>query len=78
MLDNVLAHHVAQRIGIPAAAAEDRLLAPRPRIASRLRPHPPRLAPLRPQKPFQEQRRRQGQAFLREQGAQQALGFLKR
>jgi len=43
------AHDIAQRICVPLAAAQDRLLAPRAGIAGRLRAHPTRLARFVPQ-----------------------------
>ena len=39
MFDDVVAHDVAQSIRIPPPAPQDRLLAPRPAIASRLGAH---------------------------------------
>src|SRR3954454_6594284 len=47
-LKGIVAHQIAQRLGVPLSPAEQRLLAPRCRITRRLRPHPARLAPLRP------------------------------
>src|SRR3954471_20570844 len=55
VLDSIVAHNVAQRIGIPAAAPQDRLLPPGAGIASRLGPHPPRLASLLPKQPIKKQ-----------------------
>src|SRR3954468_24385091 len=46
-LKGIVAHQIAQRLGVPLSPAEQRLLAPGARIARRLRPHPARLAPLR-------------------------------
>ena len=66
-LKRVLARYVAQRVRLPSAAAEDRLLAPWPRIARRLGAHPPRLAPLGSEQAIEEQPRRAGHALLREQ-----------
>jgi hypothetical protein len=43
-----IAHDVAQRIGIPAAAPKDRLLPSGTGITGRRGPHPPRLTPLLP------------------------------
>jgi hypothetical protein len=53
-LDRVIAHEVAERICLPAAAAEEGLLPPRAGIAGRLGPHPAGLAPLRPEQGVQE------------------------
>ena len=58
---------IAQPIGIPAPAAENGLLTPRPRISCRLPAHPPGLAPLIPQKPVQEQTRARPNTVLCEQ-----------
>ena len=44
MLDDIIAHDIAQGISIPIPATQDRLLPPWTRIASCLRPHPPGLA----------------------------------
>src|SRR6478736_6468507 len=46
MLSDIVAHHIAQSIGIPPVTAQDRLLPPWPRIARRLRPHPSGFATL--------------------------------
>jgi hypothetical protein len=51
MLDHVVAHHVAQRIGLPAAAAKNGLLAPwpgSPAASARIQPVLRRSAPSRP------------------------------
>jgi hypothetical protein len=75
MLDDVLAHDVAQRISIPAPTAKNGLLPPRTRIPRRLGPHPSRLAPLSPQQPVQEQTGRCRDTRLGEQGADARLGL---
>jgi hypothetical protein len=67
MFDDIIAHDVAQRVGIPAPAAENGLLTPRSRITRRFRAHPPGLAPLIPQQPVQEQARARPNTVLREQ-----------
>jgi len=46
MLSDVVAHQIAQRIGVPLITAQKRLLPPWPRIARRLRPHPSGFATL--------------------------------
>src|ERR1700731_2796551 len=46
MLSDIVAHHIAQSIGVPLITAQKRLLPPRPRIARRLRPHPSGFATL--------------------------------
>jgi hypothetical protein len=66
-LKGIVAHQIAQRLGVPLSPAEQRLLAPGARIARRLRPHPARLAPLRPKERIQEQPRRMRRARLLEQ-----------
>ena len=53
--------------GLPATAAEDRLLPPRAGIAGRLGPHPPGLAPLGAEQAVQEQPRRDRDPLLREE-----------
>jgi len=57
MLNDILAHQVAQCIGIPSIPAEKRLLPPRTRIASCLGAHPPRLTPFITKQAVQEQSR---------------------
>src|SRR5450756_972122 len=49
MLDDIVAYDVAQAIGIPIPATQDRLLPPWAGIASRLRAHPTGLALLVPE-----------------------------
>src|SRR6478735_5496049 len=46
MLSDIVAHHIAQSIGIPPVTAQNRLLPPWPRSARRLRPHPSGFATL--------------------------------
>ena len=67
VLDDIVPHDVAQRIRVPSATAQNGLLAPRPRIASRLRAHPAGLAALIAQHAVQEQTRRRCYPLLREQ-----------
>jgi hypothetical protein len=55
MLDRVIAHQVTQRVGIPAVAIQQRLLAPRAGVACRFRAHPAGLAPLLAEQPVQKQ-----------------------
>jgi hypothetical protein len=57
-LDHMLAHDIAQRIRVPLAAPEHRLLTPRSGIASGLGSHPPSLTPLCPEQAFQKGTRR--------------------
>ena len=77
-LERVVAHQVAQRVRLPAAAAEDGLLPPRAGIARRLGPHPARLAPLRPEQPIQELPRRCRHPVLGKQRAHPRLGISQR
>jgi hypothetical protein len=55
-LQGIVTHQIAQRVGIPIAAAEHRLLPPGAGVARRLGAHPTGLAPLRPEQPIQERR----------------------
>jgi Acetyltransferase (GNAT) domain len=55
MLDDIVAHDIAQGIRIPIPATKDRLLPPWTRIASRLRAHPAGLALLIAEQTFQKQ-----------------------
>jgi hypothetical protein len=50
-LEGVVAHQVAQRVGIPAATAQHRLLPPGAGITGRFGAHPAGLAPFRPEQP---------------------------
>ncbi len=67
MLDDIVAHQVTQRIGIPPVTAQERLLPPRTRIARRFRAHPSGLATLVAKQPVYEQSRVQRCTLLREQ-----------
>jgi hypothetical protein len=67
-LERVVAHQIAQRVGLPAAAAEHGLLPPGTGITGRLGTHPAGLAPLRPEQPVQERRGGGGHARMAEQG----------
>src|ERR1035437_2168768 len=68
-LDDIVPHHVTQRIRVPPATAQDSLLAPRARITCRLCAHPPGLAPLIPEQAVKKQARRRRYLLLREQGS---------
>jgi hypothetical protein len=57
MLDDIVAHDIAQGIGIPIPATQDRLLPPWTKIASRLRAHPTGLALLIAEQTFQKKKR---------------------
>lgn len=78
MLDGIVAHDVAQSIRIPPPAAQDRLLAPWPGIASSLAAHPSGLAPLIAQQSIQKAVRRCRNALLAEQGAHPRLHVAQR
>jgi hypothetical protein len=67
MLGGIIAHQVAQCIGIPPVTAQNRLLPPRPRIARCLRAHPSGFTTLVAKQPVHEQARVQSCALLREQ-----------
>jgi hypothetical protein len=77
-LQRVVAHKIAQRIRLPVAAAEDGLLAPRTRIARRLRPHPAGLASLGAEQAVQEQAGRDCHPLLREQRPDPPLHLAQR
>jgi hypothetical protein len=69
MLGGIIAHQVAQSIGIPPVTAQNRLLPPWPRIARCLRAHPSGFTTLVAKQPVHEQARVQSCALLREQWA---------
>ena len=73
VFERILAHNIAQSIGIPAAPPQDRLLPPGTGITRRLGPHPACLAPLLPQQPVKKQTGRYCYPFLREQRAHPPL-----
>jgi hypothetical protein len=77
-LQRVVAHHIAKRIGLPAAAAEDGLLAPGAGIARRLCPHPAGLASLGAEQAVQEQAGRDCHPLLREQRPDPPLHLTQR
>ncbi len=70
----MLAHDIAQRVGVPLAAPEHRLLTPRSGIASRLGSHPTSLAPFRPEQAVQEGTGRAGDARRGKQRSDLILG----
>jgi hypothetical protein len=72
-LQRVVAHQVAQRVRLPTTTPQDGLLAPGARVSGRLRAHPARLAPLRPQQTLQELPRRGSHPLLCEQGTDPRL-----
>src|ERR1700678_4017164 len=78
MLDDIIAHDIAQAIGIPITAAKDRLMSPRARIAGRLRAHPAGLALLIAEQTFQKQACVPRNPFLSEQWTYPLLNLPKR
>src|SRR5664279_6208896 len=78
MLDDIIADDIAQSIGIPIHATQDRLLPPWAGIASCLRPHPTGLALLIPEQAFQEQTCIRRNALLSEQRTYPLLDLPKR
>jgi hypothetical protein len=74
-LKHIVAHNIAQRVGIPVAAAQHCLLAPRTDAAGGLRPHPARLAPLWPKQRVKESHSRGQDARVIDQPTQSGLGF---
>ncbi len=69
MLDDIVAHDIAQGIRFPSPTTQNRLLAPGARIAGRLGSHPSRLALFRTQKPINKLPSRRRDAILCEQRA---------
>src|SRR5882762_9208734 len=78
MLDDIVAHDIAQGIGTPTPATKDSLLPPWTRIASCLRPHPAGLALLITEQTFQKQACVPRNPFLPEQWTYPLLKLLKR
>src|SRR5713226_2759868 len=78
MLDDIIAHDIAQGIRIPIPTTQNCLLPPWARIASRLRAHPTGLAPLVPKQTLQEQTCIRRNTLLREQRTYPFLDFPKR
>src|ERR1700674_1222819 len=78
MLDDIIAHDIAQGIGVPIPTTQNCLLPPWARIASRLRAHPTGLALLVPKQTFQEHTRTRRNTLLREQRTYPFLDFSKR
>ena len=78
MLDDIVAHDIAQAIGIPTPATKDRLLPPWTRIASRLRAHPTGLALLIAEQTLQKQACVPRNTFLPEQRTYPLLHLTKR
>src|SRR5882724_9811092 len=78
MLDNIVAHDIAQGISIPIPATQDRLLPPWTRIASCLRPHPTGLALFIAEQTFQKKACGLRNTFLPEQRTYPLLHLTKR
>src|SRR5258706_3836005 len=78
MLDDIIADDIAQGIRIPIPATQDRLLPPRPGIASCLRAHPTGFALLISKKTFQKQARILRNTLLPEQRTYPLLDLTKR
>src|SRR3954447_9320008 len=77
-LDHVRTHNIAQRVGIPAAPPQDRLLPPGTGVTCCLGAHPACLAPLLSKQPINKQTGRRRHPFLREQGAHPRLHLPQR
>jgi hypothetical protein len=73
VFERIVAHNVAQSIGIPAAPPQDRLLPPGTGITSRFGPHPARLAPFLPEQSVKKQTRRCRYTLLRKERAHPRL-----
>src|SRR6266540_1272183 len=78
MLDDIIAHDIAQGIGVPIPTTQNRLLPPRAGIACRLRAHPTGLALLISEQTFQEHARIRRNTLLREQRTYPLLDLSKR
>ena len=78
MFDDIVRHNVAQGIGIPIPASQDRLLPPWAGVAGGLRSHPASLALLVAQQPFQEQACIPGNTLLSKQRTYSLLDLPKR
>src|SRR5438445_479031 len=78
MLDDIVAHDIAQGISVPISTTQNCLLPPRAWIASRLRAHPAGLALLISEQTFQEQACIRRNTLLREQRTYPFLDLSKR
>ena len=78
MLDNIIAHQIAQCGRIPTVSAQKFLLTPRTRIARGLRAHPSGLAPLLAKQPVDKQARARRRPLLRKQRTHPSLHVPKR
>src|SRR5206468_11309334 len=78
MLDDIVAHDIAQGISVPIPTTQNCLLPPWARIASRLRAHPTGLALLISEQTFQKQACIRRNTLLREQRTYPFLDLSKR
>src|SRR6478672_557858 len=78
MLDDIVAHDIAQGISVPIPTPQNCLLPPWARIARRLRPHPASLALLISEQAFQEKAGIRRDTLLREQRTYPFLDLSKR
>src|SRR5437762_13502497 len=78
MLEDIVAHDIAQGISVPISTTQNCLLTPWARIASRLRAHPTGLALLISEQTFQEQACIRRHTLLREQRTYPLLDLSKR
>src|SRR4029077_19539273 len=78
MLNDIVAHDIAQGISVPVSTTQNRLLPPWARIASRLRAHPTGLTLLISEQTFQEQTCIRRNTLLREQRTYPLLDLSKR
>src|SRR5206468_5094157 len=78
MLDDIVAHDIAQCISVPIPTPQNCLLPPWARIASRLRAHPTGLALLISEQTFQKQACIRRNTLLREQRTYPFLDLSKR
>src|SRR4249919_4358234 len=78
MLDDIVAHDIAQGISVPIPTTQNCLLPPWAWIASRLRAHPTGLARFISEQTFQEQTCIRRHTLLREQRTYPLLDLSKR
>jgi E4 protein len=77
MLNDIVAHGIAQGISVPVSTTQNRLLSPWTRITGRLRPPPTGLALLISEQAFQEQACIRRNTLLREQRTYPLLDLLE-
>src|SRR5580693_2809637 len=78
MLNDIVAHDIAQGISVPVSTTQNRLLPPWARITSRLRAHPTGLPLLISEQTFHEQACIRRKTLLREQRTYPLLDLSKR